>query len=237
MRHYRRQRRIKRRVESHDNQERWLLTYSDMITLLLGLFIILYSISNVDKQKLESVSNAIRSGFGFSTGGVTILDGGSGVLEEDLFKPKSQVFRLWENLGFSLKKWKEAAKIQLGLAETEELKIILYASIPENEEWIVDDTQDETYKSIAKISEAMDIEILVRLEIPAIQNGTRTNWEDSARRTAKLAELLESKYNIPREKIAILAHTKFTALPGSATNSPEQRAKQERIELLIRKKK
>lgn len=69
MRHYRRFRRNRKKDDHLDNHERWLLTYSDMITLLLGLFIILYSISNVDKQKLESVANSIRSGFGFSTGG------------------------------------------------------------------------------------------------------------------------------------------------------------------------
>ena len=57
MRHYRRFRRSRKKEDHLDNHERWLLTYSDMITLLLGLFIILYSISNVDKQKLESVAN------------------------------------------------------------------------------------------------------------------------------------------------------------------------------------
>lgn len=237
MRHYRRFRRNRKKDDHLDNHERWLLTYSDMITLLLGLFIILYSISNVDKQKLESVANSIRSGFGFSTGGATVLDGGSGVLEEDLMKPKSQIFRLWENLGYSLKKWREATKIQMGLAETEELKIILYGAVPEDEEWTVDETQDETFKSIASISSSMDIEILVRLEIPPTQNGSKTNWEDSARRTARLAELLENRYKIPREKIAILAHTKFSPIAGVSSDSPELKAKQERIELWIRKKK
>ena len=31
---------------------RWLLTYADMITLLLALFIILFSISTINKVKL-----------------------------------------------------------------------------------------------------------------------------------------------------------------------------------------
>ncbi|MDR3644647.1 MAG: flagellar motor protein MotB, partial [Clostridia bacterium] len=46
-----------------DNSERWLLTYSDLMNLLLILFIVLYSISQVDQKKMEQVAQAIRSGF------------------------------------------------------------------------------------------------------------------------------------------------------------------------------
>ena len=39
-----------------ENNERWLLTYSDMITLLLALFIILYSMSTINEKKLEEIA-------------------------------------------------------------------------------------------------------------------------------------------------------------------------------------
>jgi chemotaxis protein MotB len=39
--------------EEHENHERWLITYADMITLLMVLFIVLYSISQVDLAKFE----------------------------------------------------------------------------------------------------------------------------------------------------------------------------------------
>ena len=37
----------------HENGERWLLSYADMITLLMVLFIVLFSISQVDLAKFE----------------------------------------------------------------------------------------------------------------------------------------------------------------------------------------
>ena len=49
------------------NHERWMLTYLDMITLLLVLFIVMYAMSNVDAQKFKALGQA----FG------TVLDGGS----------------------------------------------------------------------------------------------------------------------------------------------------------------
>ena len=39
--------------EEHENHERWLITYADMITLLMVLFIVLFSISQVDLAKFE----------------------------------------------------------------------------------------------------------------------------------------------------------------------------------------
>ena len=47
------------------NSERWLLTYSDMITLLLVLFIVLFAISQIDQAKFrefkQSVTHAVLS--------------------------------------------------------------------------------------------------------------------------------------------------------------------------------
>jgi chemotaxis protein MotB len=46
-----------------ENAERWLLTYADMITLLLVLFIVLFAISSVDQAKFrefkQSMSHAV----------------------------------------------------------------------------------------------------------------------------------------------------------------------------------
>jgi chemotaxis protein MotB len=228
----------KKNTESPDNHERWLLTYADMITLLLGLFIILYSISKVDEKKLENVAEAIRVGFGFGTSvKMAIFEGDPNLIDDELFTPRSPVYRLWEKLGYNLKRWKESTQLKLGLAETEELNLTIFAPTTYDGDWIVDETQDATYKNLAMLTQAMDIEIFVRLEIPQFTDGGRTSWEDSAKRTAKLAQLLETKYNIPREKIAILAHTKFSPLPTGSTAIPEARAKQERIEFTIRKRK
>ncbi|WP_349673347.1 flagellar motor protein MotB [Lacrimispora sp.] len=43
-----------------DNSDRWLLTYSDMITLLLALFIIMYGMSSVDTVKVKQMSQGLE---------------------------------------------------------------------------------------------------------------------------------------------------------------------------------
>jgi chemotaxis protein MotB len=46
--------------EEKDNSDRWLLTYSDMITLLLALFIIMYGMSSVDTVKVKQMSQGLE---------------------------------------------------------------------------------------------------------------------------------------------------------------------------------
>lgn len=44
--------------------ERWLITYADMITVLLALFICMYAISVVNLGKFDALAASVRSGFG-----------------------------------------------------------------------------------------------------------------------------------------------------------------------------
>lgn len=53
--------------EGESKNERWLLTYSDMITLLLALFIILYSMSNIEAQKVKQMAEGFSSAFHATT--------------------------------------------------------------------------------------------------------------------------------------------------------------------------
>src|SRR5439155_13719442 len=66
--------------EEHENSERWLLTYADMITLLMVLFIVLYSISQVDLAKFRQLKEGIKGGFGGASA-AGLLDGGQGPVE------------------------------------------------------------------------------------------------------------------------------------------------------------
>jgi chemotaxis protein MotB len=65
----------------HENHERWLLTYADMITLLVAFFIMLYAMSVMNITKFQQLAVSVRSGFGSSmTNGVpTIMKIGGGI--------------------------------------------------------------------------------------------------------------------------------------------------------------
>lgn len=53
-----------RRPEEHENNERWLVSYADFITLLLALFVVMYAISQVNEGKTQVLASSLISAFG-----------------------------------------------------------------------------------------------------------------------------------------------------------------------------
>jgi len=67
--------------EEPANAERWLITYADMITLLMAFFIMMYSMSVVDLQKFEALAHAMGNAFGAgSPQAVAARAAGAGIL-------------------------------------------------------------------------------------------------------------------------------------------------------------
>jgi chemotaxis protein MotB len=65
--------------EEHENHERWLVTYADMITLLMVLFIVLYAIGQTDLKKFEQLRRSLNNSFG--GGKASVVAGSNGMLE------------------------------------------------------------------------------------------------------------------------------------------------------------
>jgi len=63
----------------HGSDERWLLTYADMITLLMALFMVLFSISSVNISKYQVLQKSLKAAFSGAVlpGGQSIMQSGS----------------------------------------------------------------------------------------------------------------------------------------------------------------
>jgi len=56
--------RKQKKPEKEPNHERWLLTYADLITLLMIFFVVMYAMSSVDVVKFKAMSQSLRMEFG-----------------------------------------------------------------------------------------------------------------------------------------------------------------------------
>ena len=61
--------------EEHENEERWLVSFADMMTLLFALFMVLFSISSVNTSKFEELQKSLNDAFSGA-----VLDGGKSML-------------------------------------------------------------------------------------------------------------------------------------------------------------
>ncbi len=57
-----------------------MITYSDMVTLLLCFFVLLYSMAVIDQQKFEQVAESLRNAF-LSSGGEMFDDNSGKVMD------------------------------------------------------------------------------------------------------------------------------------------------------------
>ncbi|WP_054942209.1 OmpA/MotB family protein [Paenibacillus ihuae] len=67
-----------RRGNAHEPRDRWMITYADLITLLLIFFVIMYAMSSLDTEKYKIVTGSLSETF--KTGN-PVLEGGSGLLD------------------------------------------------------------------------------------------------------------------------------------------------------------
>ncbi|HEY7135154.1 MAG TPA: flagellar motor protein MotB [Acidimicrobiia bacterium] len=75
----------------HENMERWLVSYADMITLLAALFIVLFAMSSIDLAKFQKFAHALNSSLGggggaaasnvLPAGGKSAIQGGNGFFD------------------------------------------------------------------------------------------------------------------------------------------------------------
>jgi chemotaxis protein MotB len=245
----------KKKAEAHENLERWLLTYSDMITLLMLFFIILYSMSNVDKAKYQQISGALESVFAGGNWGIYgdkvikgqggILPGGRGIMDNSGQLPS-------EKGRSTLRKAARVSSIRAGLKQELGSKklnvvsneigiaIILEGDLmfEEGSSGILPENSD-TLNKIAKILSEIDNNVRVEghtddqplKKSNALYNN---NWELSSARATKVVQyLIENGVNPSHLSAVSYGSTK----PRVSNNTPEDRALNRRVEITIVDKK
>jgi chemotaxis protein MotB len=65
--------------EEHENEERWLVSFADMMTLLFCLFMVLFAISSVNTSKFEALQKSLQDAFSGAvlSGGKAVMASGS----------------------------------------------------------------------------------------------------------------------------------------------------------------
>jgi chemotaxis protein MotB len=227
--------------EEPESSERWLLTYADLITLLLGLFVILYAMSKVDQAKFNEVAIALNQTFG----GKTILSEHSGITpmpapppqnsadNNDEVSSDSEQNEVSQNINKALEEYVQSSKVSIA-ESSEELTIHLL-------ETLIFETGSDTIKPEARnvLNKLSDlIRVLpnkIRVEghtdnIPINTPQFPSNWHLSIARSLNTAYYMMQKGVNPK-KISILGYSEYK--PIGPNDTPENRAKNRRVDIVI----
>jgi chemotaxis protein MotB len=230
--------RSRTRSHGHGSSERWLLTYSDLITLLLAFFVMMYSVSNADLEKFRKVSVSMRQLFNPSAvtdqieqtqqppqGPPTELLGGS--LQEDLVFIRSQLDPfiseqgLEQNVGVKIRE--EGISIVVSDAT---FFASGHAELGERAYPILD--------KVAEVLKALPNEVRVEGhtdEIAPDGSGFATNWDLSAARAVAVVGYLVKGAGLAPERVYAAAYSQYRPLSDNET--AEGRMKNRRAEILV----
>jgi chemotaxis protein MotB len=212
--------------ENDPEKDRYLITYADVITLMLGLFIILYAVSNIDTQKYEKIKSAFENSF---TGGkivgikktsgeliVTPVDNLRNHLKQLITdNGYSKVIKLEENEHGIIIHILDEILFQSGSADLNTNSLVILDKIASILNQIPNDIRIEGHTD----------------NVPIHTASFPSNWHLSVMRALNTAYYLINNENLKAQRVSIVGNSEYKPIASNKTVSG--RAQNRRVDIVI----
>jgi chemotaxis protein MotB len=217
--------------------EAWLLPYSDMLTLLLALFIVMFAMGQTDKQKLQEMSQQFN----------IIFAGGKGVMQSDgqsaIPMPSNteiedaKMSEIKKTLEDEISKEGYSDKVKVDV-NSDGLEISIQDTVLFNTgEADVLNNLSPLLLEISKMLHGLDNEIKVvgyTDNVPIKNEKFRSNWELSSMRAINVMNFMVDSGKIQEDKVSIQAYGEYQ--PKFDNTTEQGRAKNRRVEIIVVRK-
>ncbi len=231
--------------EEHEkeNSERWLLTYADLITLLMIFFVIMYAMSNVDAQKYEVLSQSLEgalqptglggtgSGGTASGGGIDVsqalADGESDKIDPELVAAAEEITKLIREKNLQ-------DKVSVSIQERGVVVGLMNTVLFDPGSMQIKPDAVPTLVAIGQI--ANGVHNYIRVEgntddVPMNTPQIPSNWELSVLRSTEVLKLMISQSGVAPDKISAVGYGEYR--PSVPNTSAENRAKNRKVDIVI----
>ena len=227
-----------------ENHDRWLVSYADFITLMFAFFVVMFASSQADRAKIKrvaaSVTEALENGATRMYVKANQPDSGGGLKNLKPDPPPAaaaQGAELLPSLNYlneQLRNEIASGKMRVTL-EGRGLVVSLQQAtfFPSGEDAI----DPATYPSLEKVATAIrQLPNPVRLEghtdaMPIHTARFRSNWDLSAARAIAVLDLLNNRFQVPLQRLAVAGYAETIPI---ATNETEQgRSRNRRVDIVI----
>jgi chemotaxis protein MotB len=220
----------RRRLPHHNNEDRWLLTYSDLITLLLGLFVILYAISKVDAGKYAEIASALNGVFGSQRGVISVRPA---VLDQSAIL-QSERQRIVRDVRNALQL--DTQQMPITVTENERgvtvhiMEELLFASGSAD----IKASSLSALDTLAGVLRTLPNDLRVEGHtdnVPITTLQFPSNWHLSVARALNVAYYLIQQHGLIQERVSVVGYSEF--LPIAANDTPEHRSQNRRVDIVI----
>lgn len=226
---------MRRNRKSDDPKEdlgRWLLTYADLITLLLAFFVVMYSMSQIDAKKFGKVAQALHG----------VLKGGESILwHDDQQSTKGHGLLKLGNLRMLQAKIEEKFKhlgrqgeVQTEITERGLVVHILESALFNEGSAVLQpkavEVLDLIYEKVKEMPNHIRVEghtddrPINTLQYPS-------NWELSSARATEVVRYFINNHSMLPDRISALGYGEYR--PVRPNNSIENRAINRRVDVVI----
>ncbi|HEU4685387.1 MAG TPA: flagellar motor protein MotB [Nitrospira sp.] len=226
--------------EDHENHERWLVSYADFITLLFAFFVVMYSVSSVNEGKYRTVSESIRAAlnpvvsapasklaFTVGTAKPSVLHAPADAKEPVIRRLRAIMNSLKEATGLELVEMEEHSTGEIVLTVPEH---VMFNSGEAN-------LRSDALPFLKALSEILlELDREIRIEghtdnVPIRTTQYPSNWELSAIRAVTALRVMTELYGVPPSHLSAVGRA--DSLPKADNLTPEHRAKNRRVEIIV----
>lgn len=211
---------------------RWLLTYADMITLLLALFIILFSISTINKVKLQRLVHDLGGGFNSSDAINNPPAGTSTVVTDDLQKIQAQINQY-------VKQNNLQSKVMTAIKQDGKRRELVITLLTDKA--LYDSGKADLKQDTERILDAVNGQLKARSNEIRVEGHTdnvpisnaqfASNWELSAARAAGVLRYLVEHDGLPANRVGLAGYG--SERPKVANDTEAHRAANRRVDIVI----
>ncbi|HTZ54140.1 MAG TPA: flagellar motor protein MotB [Candidatus Acidoferrum sp.] len=213
---------------------RWLLTYADMITLMLALFIILFAMSTISRVKVQQFAKSVSAGFNNQWTVNQPPNGGAN--GEASFEASSSIPAIQKELEKYVKENHLEQQVQVH-AEARGLVVTLLSdkSFYDSGSAQIRPGTQKLLDGIGPILKRGGNSIAVEGftdNVPISTYQYPTNWELSAARAVGVARYLVEKDGVAPSKISATGYGEFRPRNDNSTDTDKQENRRVDIVLL-----
>lgn len=230
--------RKKKHEEEHENAERWLITYADLITLLLAFFILMYTMSKQDAQKYQEITGQLKAIF---TGGIGVAGKGSTLGKT----PTELSFKGGEGSGVrelerqirgvdEQSKGANAGRISVFADDRGIVVRAMEKAFFEEGRADLSDQAKKALDAIVPVIKGMNSHLRVEGHtdnVPIRNSIFKSNWELSVMRATEVVRYLIEQHDYPTDKISAAGYAEYR--PIASNDSVTNRGLNRRIEMIV----